>query len=107
MGFFFSKFFAIIKLIWNTLLGQLVVAAAVDIVESVGRDAADDLMAIAEAKVQEVEAKYADKPGSGEKKRKEVFDYVADYAAAKGIEIGASIVNFLIETTLASLKAIQ
>ena len=106
MPVFLSKLVGVLKLLWATMFGELIISAAINVIETVGKPAVDDFVKAAKAKVEAVEEEYADRPGSGILKHKEVFDYLADYAAAKGLELGASVINLLIETILVSLRTI-
>jgi len=94
---------ALLKVIWSTILSKAVMEAVGYILKTTGRETVDDLFAMAEAKVLAVEAKYPS--GNGELKKNEVFQYLTDVVAARGLGVSASVLNFLIEAALTSLKA--
>ena len=89
--------------LWNTGLGDLIFTAIKNILLSFkdNKGWLNELSEQAKQKVAELETKYP--VTAGDKKYLEASKYLKDYAAAKGMTISSSVLNFLIEAALQAL----
>jgi len=98
----FKSLWTMIRLLWQTVIGQLALDSLLQVVNSVGKPAADALAAKAKVKVAKLEAEYpADQP---DKKRNDALNWIADEAASLGVSLGATAMSLIIELAVGSLK---
>ena len=96
-----SGLWGFLRVLWHTVLGDLVVRAAHHILTTVGRSEVNQLAELAREKVAEVEERWPE--GDGQLKHDEVLRYLQDYATAQGLKVTASVLNFVIEAAVAAL----
>lgn len=99
-----AKWFKLFLQLWNSVFGQIVMQAIQNLLLSFKKDGGwlDKLSEEAQRKVAELELKH---PGTdGEVKWQEAFTYLKHWAAAKGLEIATSDLNFIIEAAVKALK---
>jgi len=98
-----KSLWAFLRIMWRTVFGQLTLDSALQIVKEVGSPVADALTEKARVKAAKLELEY---PGTnnGEKKKAELFSYLADVASVMGVSLAASSLNLIIETVVSALK---
>jgi len=96
------KIVTVLRLIWQTVLGDLVLGAIRELLTTVGKAEVNRLAEVAKAKVEELEMRYPGR-GEGQIKHNQAFQYLKDYCAAQGLTVAGSVLNFLIEAAVAVL----
>ncbi len=100
----FKSLWTMIRLLWQTVIGQLALDSLLQVVNSVGKSAADTLAAKAKIKVAKLEAEYPD--DQPEKKRADALNWIADEAASLGVSLGSTAMSLIIELAVSSLKSL-
>jgi len=97
---FFSRLAMAFKVLFSTVFGRVLVEAAENILNNLGKETVDALTRFAEREVALVDAQ--DIPGA--EKHDVVLAALKKQALAKGVEVATSQLNMIIESVVNRLK---
>lgn len=100
----FTGLWLFVRGLWRSVLGGLVMQAALDILDTVGREAVDDLTTLAREKALKLEEEFPSGQGQGALKRDRLLAYLRDVLTQRGLSISAVVLNFVIESVVISIK---